>query len=91
MITSLPEFNKITDLICSYNKLEKLGQYKNIQYLEFIGDSLKRLEYYPTLNEICYDKGQNIEISSKYKIKSKRLHKNKFIVIEFNVDKDMSS
>lgn len=83
-LKELPDLPKVVDLLICHNNITNLPTNMNcVKYIEILNTSITLLQFYSTLKELYSGIDQIKKISSKYKVKNTRVHKNKLLIIEF--------
>jgi Leucine-rich repeat (LRR) protein len=83
-ITFIHKLDNIEDLLISYNDINILPEDMNkMKYLEIINTNIDKVPYFPKLKELYSNIKQLKQISTKYKLINKRIHKSQLLILEF--------
>lgn len=85
-INSIKDCQNIEHIVCSNTLLNSLPYSPNIQTIECFHTNINELPYCKKLYELLCDNGQINKISSKYKIKSAEVYKDKIMHIIFDIE-----
>lgn len=87
-LSKLNNYENIIDLICSNNTIDSLPELPRVRFLEIFDTKITILPYYKHLAELYCNRDQLVSVSVRYKKKSVRKHRDKFLVVEFETHKD---